>query len=802
VTAVWFRARTQVRERWRAWLALALLIGVTAGVVFAAAAGSRRTESAYPRFERAHRALSFTVSPNSKEALPYLDRVARLPQVIDSTNIWLVPGTIVGPHGSLGFPDLFPVVDPQNRFGVTINRLKILSGRSPDPARPDEAAMSSPVAAKLGIRAGSRVRFDIVFESDDGEIGDRTILSVVLKIVGVEIAPGELQVLSGQTLPLVHLTPAFARAHPDTLPLLEKTTVVRTRPGVTKADLVKQIQTMGMPDLNILFTGQDQENAVQRSSHYQGVALWVIAGLTMVTAIGIFGQALARQAFWESTEDPVLLALGVSRPQLLASALVRAAGIGVLAALIGLVVGVALSPLTPVGVVRPVEPNPGVQFDWFVLGIGSALTLALVVLLTAVPAWRSAALAGKKSGNIALPAEKQASRVGISLAGAALPPTTVLGVRMAIEPGRGRTSVPIRTTIVGTTFGIVALIAALTFSSSLNRLVNTPSLYGWTWDALTGPEGDATPESMARTKDVLKDDPTVEAFDEGILLDVRIRSVTTFALASTPVQGSVGFSLIEGRIPVAADEVALGSDTLRKVGARLGDRILVTPNFPGGQGIQGRSMRIVGRVAMPSFFFTGNQPGEGVALSLAGAMAFSTEVAANSFFVRFAPSEPLATGLDHLRNLGFFVLPRRDAQDLTDLRRVSNVPLVLAGILATMAAAMLVHTLLTSIRRRRRDLAILKTLGFVRRQVGSTVAWQASTLAIISLLLGVPIGVATGRLAWRLFTDQLGVIPSPVVPAITLWLLVPATLILANAIALFPGRIASRTRPAAVLRTE
>jgi len=800
VTAVWFRARAQLRERWRAWFVLALLIGVTAGVVLAAAAGARRTESAYPRFEEAQRGLSFIVSPDEKVGVPFLERVRHFPEVIESTSVWLVPGSIVAPHARLDFPDIFALVDPANRFGITINRWKILSGRAPDPDRPDEVVVSSPIAAKLGVGLGSRVRFDILHEDDQGEIGDRTVLSVPLKVVGVEIAPGELQALSAQSIPALHLTPAFARVHPDLLYPTEESVVVRTRTGVTQADLRKRIEANGLRELNVLFSGAEQESAVQRSSHFQGVALWVIAGLTAVTAIGIFGQALARQASWESTEDPVLLAVGMSRTQLLASALVRAVGIGALAGLIGLVVGVALSPLTPIGIVRPLEPSPGVHFDWFVLGVGGALTLGLVALLTEISAWRSAVLAARGRGNIGSPTEQQASRAGIAVAGTGLPPTAVLGVRMAIEPGSGRTSVPVRTTIVGTTFGIVALIAALTFSASLDRLVSTPSLYGWNWDALAGPEGDPNQAALDRAESNLKADPVVGAFANGTLFEVRIGGLSTFALASTPVQGDVGFAVIEGRAPATADEVALGSETLRKAGAKLGERIQVRAVFPGGA--RQRPMRIVGRVAMPTFFFTGNQPGEGVAVSLVGAKVFSPEVHGDIFLIRFVPSVEFKTGLAHLTNLGFFVLPRRDTQDLADLRRVSDVPIVLAAILATMAAAMLVHTLLTSIRRRQRDLAILKTLGFVRRQVGAAVAWQASTLAVISLAIGIPVGIAAGRWAWRLFTDQLGVVPSPAVSMSVLILMVPVTLLLAVAVSLFPGRVAGRMRPAAVLRSE
>src|SRR5256714_9912144 len=119
-----------------------------------------------------------------------------------------------------------------------------------------------------------------------------------------------------------------------------------------------------------------------------------------------------------------------------------------------------------------------------------------------------------------------------------------------------------------------------------------------------------------------------------------------------------------------------------------------------------------------------------------------------------------------------------------------------------MAAVTLAHTLISSIRRRRLDLAILKTLGFVRRQVSATVAWQATTLAVVALVVGVPLGVAAGRWAWGLFADQLGVVSQPAVGAVALALVIPATILVANLLAAAPGWVAAKTQPAIVLRTE
>jgi ABC-type lipoprotein release transport system permease subunit len=143
------------------------------------------------------------------------------------------------------------------------------------------------------------------------------------------------------------------------------------------------------------------------------------------------------------------------------------------------------------------------------------------------------------------------------------------------------------------------------------------------------------------------------------------------------------------------------------------------------------------------------------------------------------------------------------AMTLQTLRQfVPDVQMNLASILAVAALGTLAHTLVTSIRRRRRDLAILKTLGFVKGQVSAAVAWQATTLVAVALLVGLPLGVAAGRRGWRLFADQLGIIAEPAVPVVPTLLAIPVAVLVANLIAVVPGRLAGRTRPALLLRTE
>ncbi|MGH9243298.1 MAG: ABC transporter permease [Acidimicrobiales bacterium] len=140
--------------------------------------------------------------------------------------------------------------------------------------------------------------------------------------------------------------------------------------------------------------------------------------------------------------------------------------------------------------------------------------------------------------------------------------------------------------------------------------------------------------------------------------------------------------------------------------------------------------------------------------------------------------------------------------DIVNFGRVESMPLVLGVILVAVAGGALVHLLLSAVRRRRRELAVLKTLGFVRRQVAGVVAAQATTVAIVGLVVGMPVGTALGRWAWTVLADSLGVVASPQVPLGVLAAIVAGVVVATNAIAFGPGQLAARTRPGAVLRAE
>jgi hypothetical protein len=190
--------------------------------------------------------------------------------------------------------------------------------------------------------------------------------------------------------------------------------------------------------------------------------------------------------------------------------------------------------------------------------------------------------------------------------------------------------------------------------------------------------------------------------------------------------------------------------------------------------------------------------------------------------VRLRPGVPLAAGLVVGRritaatNAVFAHVPTsatcsNDSMDLLTVQRPAEIvnyrtmgstASELGGVLALAALAALAATLVASVQRRRRDLAILKSLGLSRRQLAATVAWQASVTMGVGVVVGVPLGVLLGRWLWTLFARAIYVVPEPTVPWTSIVIIAVAGMLFANVAAMIPGRIAARTPTAIVLRSE
>jgi ABC-type lipoprotein release transport system permease subunit len=144
---------------------------------------------------------------------------------------------------------------------------------------------------------------------------------------------------------------------------------------------------------------------------------------------------------------------------------------------------------------------------------------------------------------------------------------------------------------------------------------------------------------------------------------------------------------------------------------------------------------------------------------------------------------------------------QRPAQ-IVNYRSIGATPVILAGGLALGAIVALALTLVASVRHRRRDLALLKALGFTPRQLAAVVAWQSTVTGVVGVIVGVPLGIVIGRQLWTVFARNINAVPDPTVPVFSVVLVALGALVFANVVAAIPGRIAARTPTAMVLRAE
>ncbi|MFY9651690.1 FtsX-like permease family protein, partial [Trebonia sp.] len=381
------------------------------------------------------------------------------------------------------------------------------------------------------------------------------------------------------------------------------------------------------------------------------------------------------------------------------------------------------------------------------------------------------------------------------------------GIRLALQRGAGRTAVPVRSAIAATAVGVVGLSAALGFSASLGYLLATPRLYGVTWDALISDEEFDT--SMAPAARSIAADPLIAAWSgtyAGAPLTLNGTAVGGVTTGPGP-DGSLAAAVpLAGRPPSGPGDIVLGQHTLTSLGVRVGQTVSV--------GLAGLSRHVpflvTGTAVFPAIADT-TELGTGAELTVAGLLRLpppgTSAPPYNGLVVKFRPGVPLQQGINSLtariERLGPYAIsgPSTPA-DLVNFGQLQSLPLLLGLSLGLLALLTITHLLLTSVHRRRRDLAVLRALGFTGGQVRATVSWMAVTLAAIALAVGIPVGLLCGRQAWRFFAGQLGISDVTRAPVLSFVLLAVAGLALAVAIALVPAISASRIRPADALRAE
>jgi hypothetical protein len=818
--SMWLALRADLRRRWRAMAGLALLLGLVGGVVLTAAAGARRTETAYPRLLQWSNASQVGLVSDRSPLL--YQRLRRLPQVRSIAVYGYYSTVLPGPDGraSTSSTQVAAYAGLDGRYGVTDDKVKVLSGHLFNPADPHAAMIDQQLAGRLHLRPGGTLRLLVVPNAPvTGSPELQRAVAMSFRVSAIVVFANQIvPATPDDAEPTAVLPTPFTRIPVARLANNGYLAGVRLAPGANRlaferaaAATANGIPFIRRTGFDIIDYAEDV-TATERAITPQAFALAAFAALAGLITLAVIAQLLGRQLILDSAEFPILRSLGMSRRALTALSLTRLAVLTVAGAVLAVAIAIAASPLMPIGPARLAEPSPGVEVNLAILAAGFAAIVLLPLALVAPVAWRAAGRPHGPLGTAEPGGPVHASRVGVALGGAGSV-TGVIGVRMAFEPGHGRTAVPVRSALLGTILAITAVVAALVFGTSLLHLIGTPRLYGKNWqqelDLAFGSADRAVGAKIAAGQ------PGLSGYAGGNYGRITVNGRAVAGIGIDPLRGRDYLTMLAGRPPSRPGEIALGAQTLRDIRGHLGQTVTVAVNQ------RTRPMRIVGTVVLPAFGQGGVEStdlGDGAVVPasvlsvpdyLSGCPAHRT--CYNFFLARYQPGVPLAAAAARLREtviklhcppLVCSVVSDQRPSDIRNYGSVRDTPLALGIVLALLAAGTLTHVLLTSLRRRRRDLAMLKTLGLLRGQLLRVVSWQASALAAAALLAGLPLGVLAGRWAWALFADSIGVAAEAAVPVLLVLAAIPATLLLANLIAAGPGWAAARLSPATVLRAE
>ncbi len=803
---------------------VALVCGLLGTVALGALAGARRTDTAYGRYLASINASDVFVNVPGP-LLASIRQIERLPDVL-SAGAWL--GLAANPvvHGRVD--DSFTTAAVAGSLDGEYfrqDRVTVVAGRLPRLGAVDEIALTPGLARLFGTGVGGRVTYQFtrmnLRTGTEAPAGYSTF-----KVTGIADAPLVL-VDQFDNVNSALLPPAATARYLDG-EYAFGWVGLRLRGGTAgipalQRELAGPEDTMdravGVPAGTIAFNIRRLDilhTQVQQAIRPQAVALAIFGGLAALALIVLAGQGLAQILNETSAGVPAFRAAGATRAQ---TALAVSLD-GVVAVVGGMVLAVAgavaVSPLAPIGPVRAFDPARGLSADPLVLAGGAAVLAVLLLGVLAALAWRSA----RPEASTPVSRPSSAAR---AVATAGLPVTAVVGVRAALERGGGQRRAPVLATLTGSAVAVLAVVLAAVFGASLNGLVTHPARYGWNWTLLMDTEGGYGSWPPAQIDKLVSGQPGVTGWSTFAFTQVSIDNTEVPVVGLTRYQGSVQPPTTSGHPVSGPGQIELGTVTLRALGKHVGDTVTA------GTGRFRRTLRIVGTVTLPSI---GLALADHVSLGRGAMLDDSTLLALQGLSPRLTteeeqqasvsdPAFPSAVAIDLAPGTdaaplvariaganpggdpgGTYRQPRVLGAAIVNAAQMGGQPLALALALAAAAVLSLAVALLASVRQRRRQLALLKALGLTRGQLRGVIAWQASVILLVAVLIGVPLGVAAGRWAWTSFAVSLGVVPVTVIPVLALLAGLIGLLVAGNLLAAVPASVAARTRPAAALRAE
>ena len=442
----------------------------------------------------------------------------------------------------------------------------ITTGRLPNPRRPDQFAADSATVRQFGWHLGQTVTFAYYTNQASvaaGLSGPKTSGRFKVRLVGIgAIQAGNLlqdQVDNANNL-IILFTPALTRHYltccaNDTFIGIKISGGNRYSLQVQK-EFERLFPKIGIPPQ----TEISVENRAARSITPEALALGVFGLLTALAALAIAAQLIARIVRRTTSDSTILRAMGADPRTTFVDGLVGAVVAIVVGSLLAVGVAIALSPLAPIGPIRPYL-GAHLDVDWTVLGSGFALfVLALGAIATSFtyrnqPHRTTRNAKGFRRSNF--DPKRVAGNVGLPIA-------AVTGVGFALETGGGRRSVPMRSAIIGAAIALIIVGATTTFAASLRTLVSTPTLYGWNWSAaLNG--GGGVGDLPKAINAPLAHDPDIAVTSNAYFATLKIDGLSVPVMGENP-GAAIQPPILSGHRFESSGQIVLGASTLQLLG--------------------------------------------------------------------------------------------------------------------------------------------------------------------------------------------------------------------------------------------
>ncbi len=784
--------RRVLRRGWSTTALLVFVLTLSAGATMTAVAGGRRAATSYDRFlawsDQPEASVGGGGADSSAEAEEIFALVAALPQVE-----WSIRSVLVGDEVAIGghvlpfltlLPGAFDLDDPP------VDHVKVVKGRSASPDAVGEAILGFETADRLDLDVGDEVQ--IRFRPPEDDPAAQWVEETVT-IVGIEAAPGSFPTMTGQPFPVLLLTPAFLRAHQDRVDWTNGSVDLKLRDHSPEAvEAFKAAVDEASIPYDHISSIYDDAPGVRKLVRVEAGVMWLMAAIIAGAAVVIVMQLFRREAAGAGADLRVLRFLGLPRSTVAAGGALHGARVGLLAAVGAVAVALATSPLLPRGVARIADPDTGFHADFVVLGLGAAVTILLAVGVGA-----GVAVLAARAARVRVPRTAALGSITTRL-----PPAPAAGVRLALGPTASGPAAALRIGLFGLGTVVAALVGLVSMLASFDRILERPELSGSTWDMSAHYDES---DGAAAAAPLIAADPAVENFTRGGWRPIQVNGRRVYSVFLEP-STTVNVAIESGRPPIGPDEIALGPAELAALGVSIGDTVEVAvPEIDGTTYPETVSATVTGRAIVAAPWYEQLGPGEGgvVTASLMSRIVGDT-LPSNTFFITLHEDGSVrdtAAALAERISPNFW-FGRADRSGVRSLRNMRQLPYVLVGLLAVIALAALVHRLVSSARTERRQLAVLRSLGFTDRQLVRAGGIQGGTVAVLTLIVAVPVGLLAAVIAWRRIAAFLAVVPQPVIPLPAVLVVAGAALVVGVVAGWVVARHARRRSAGTLLRTE